>query len=192
MTEGALALARTIADLNACWEPHFAQQTVLNAIFRDHYPVVFNEWGRKGGKTDLISYFLWRKALTIPGGHYYFAPEQKQAKEIIWVSGRLQAFGPQEYLDGRPNETEMRIWFKNGSFIKVDGSDNFNAHRGTEPHSAVYDEFRDFRPEFHKVMGPNLSVYLAQLLICTTPPEPLELDHYDALLHGLEGYKKGA
>jgi hypothetical protein len=188
MTVEARQLAKIIGDLNARWTPHPTQQLVLNALFRDLAPVVFNESGRKWGKTDLICYFLWRRALTIPGGHYYFAPEQKQAKEILWASNRLQTFGPAGYIDGKPNETEMRIWLTNGSFIKVDGSDNFNAYRGIEPHSAVYDEFRDFRPEFHKVMGPNLAPHEAQLLICTTPPELLELDHYDGMLVGLENF----
>lgn len=148
--------------------------------------VVFCENGRKWGKTEEIAYFLWRRALTVPGGHYYFAPEQKQAKEIFWAAGRIQAFGPQQYLEGKPNDSEMRLRFSNGSFIKIDGSDNFNAYRGIEPHSAVYDEYRDFRPEFHKVMGPNLVVHKAPLLICSTPPELMDVPHYDSMKIGLE------
>ena len=131
--------------------------------------------------TEVLAYFLWRMALSVPGGHYYFAPEQKQAKEIIWASGRLQNFGPKEYIRSI-NNSEMRVTFTNGSYIKADGSDNFDAYRGIEPHSAVYDEFRDFRPEFHKAFGPNLGVFKAPLFIGTTPPEALELDHYDAMV----------
>lgn len=185
MTDSALYYAKVIGDLNARWTPHPDQQRILYALFALLEPLVFNESGRKFGKTEIIAYFLWRRALTVPGGHYYFAPEQKQAKEIFWATGRLQEFGPQEYLDGQPNNTEMRMRFTNGSFIKVDGSDNFNAYRGVEPHTAVYDEFRDFRPEFHKAMGPNLGVYKAPLLICSTPPEQMELEHYDAMKVGL-------
>lgn len=199
MTASAIALSQVIEDLNDLWTPHPTQQLVLNALFLDEYPVVFAENGRKWGKTEIIAYFLWRRALTIPGGHYYFAPEQKQAKEIFWATGRLQHFGPQWYLDGQPNNTEMRMRLVGPfgeSFIKVDGSDNFNAYRGIEPHSAVYDEFRDFRPEFHKVMGPNLAVHQAQLLICSTPPEPIEgdesVEHYDAMKIGLQVYKGAA
>lgn len=185
MTVDKESLARSHAEilgaLHAEWVPHAAQQNILRKVFVDLARVVFVELGRKAGKTEIIAYFLWRLALTRPGGYYYFAPEQKQAKEIIWASGRLQEFGPRSYLEGNPNNTEMRVRFRNGSFIKVDGSDNFNAYRGIEPHGAAYDEFRDFRPEFHRAMGPNLGVYLAPLLICGTPPEVMELEHYDAM-----------
>lgn len=180
----ALRLAKIIGDLNSRWQPHPAQQKILHSLFGLGEPVVFAECGRKFGKTEEISYFLWRRAMTVVGGHYYFAPEQKQAKEIIWANLRLQYFGPENYITGI-NNTEMRMTFGNGSFIKVDGSDNFNAYRGIEPHTAVYDEYRDFRPEFHQVMGPNLGVYKAPLLVCSTPPEQMELAHYDGMKVGL-------
>lgn len=186
MSEPALQLARIIGDLNADWEPHPTQRQVLNALFLHCFELVFCENGRKWGKTEVMSYFLWRRAMTIPGsGNYYFAPEQKQAKEIVWASKRMQLFGPQQYVDSI-NNTEMRITLANGAFIKCDGSDNYDAYRGIEPHSAVYDEFRDFRPEFHQAFEPNFSVYEAQLLVCTTPPEQMDLPPYDSMKLGLE------
>jgi hypothetical protein len=180
--EAALETAFILSQLaETGWRPHNAQEAILQRVFRDLARVTFVECGRKFGKTEVQCYFLWRNAMMRPGGHYYFAPEQKQAKEIVWASGRLQAFGPQSWIKS-VNNSEMRITLINGSFIKVDGSDNFNSYRGIEPHSAVYDEFRDFRPEFHKAFGPNLMVYNAPLLICGTPPEEQDLPHYDGLL----------
>src|SRR5690606_29797458 len=102
---------------------------------------------------------------------YYIAPFMKQAREIIWASRRLQAFGPKEYLAGEPNNTEMRVNFLNGSFIKVDGSENYEAYRGITPDIIIYDEFKDFRPEFHVAMEPNLASKQAPLVIAGTPPE---------------------
>lgn len=190
MTQAALQLAKVIADLNACWTPHGGQQPIIYAAFGAKEPVIFDESGRKKGKSEEIAYFLWRMALTTrPMGHYYFAPEQKQAKEIFWAANRIQTFGPQRYISDI-NNSEMRIRFKSGAFIKVDGSDNYNAYRGiSEVGSAVYDEYRDFRPEFHKAFGPNLAVHNAPLLICSTPPEGPEGDpaaeHYDSMKFGL-------
>lgn len=179
-----------IADLNACWTPHAGQQPVIYAAFGLKEPVIVDESGRKKGKSEEIAYFLWRMALTTrPMGHYYFAPEQKQAKEIFWAANRIQTFGPQSYITDI-NNSEMRIRFRNGAFIKVDGSDNFNAYRGiSEVGSAVYDEYRDFRPEFHRAFGPNLAVHSAPLLVCSTPPEAPEgseaAEHYDSMKMGL-------
>ena len=176
----ALETARVVQSLNAKWKPHEAQAQILRRVFRDKRPMTFVVCGRKFGKTEIIAYFLWRLALTRPGGYYYFVPELKQGREIVWVTNRLQTFGPQSEIESI-NETEMRIWLKNGSFIKVDGSDNYQARRGIEPHGCAYDEFKDFKPEFHAAMDPNLAVYEAPLLICGTPPETMTLEHYDAL-----------
>lgn len=98
----------------------------------------------------------------------------KQAKEIIWANGRIQRFmgsNSHKYLAKAPNNSEMRVNFKNGSFIKVDGSENYEAYRGITPHIIIYDEFKDFRPEFHVGMEPNLAAKEAPIIIAGTPPE---------------------
>lgn len=180
MTEQALQLARILSDLHANWQPHQAQIEIIRAIFGERKSVVMVECGRKFGKTELDAYFLWRLALTRPGEYYYFTPFQNQGREIVWANRRLQTFGPSKYIESI-NEAEMRIRFKNGSFIKVDGSDNFDKYRGPNPYGAVYDEFRDFRREFHPAFGPNLATHEAPLLINGTPPER-DIEHYDAML----------
>lgn len=178
--KAALTLAKILGDLNRNWTAHPAQHLILHAIFGQKKMVTMLECGRKFGKTEIDAYFLWRLALTNPGEYYFFTPLQNQAREVVWANRRLQNFGPAEYL-ADVNESEMRIKFKNGSFIKVDGSDNFDKYRGPNPKGAVYDEFRDFRPEFHPAFGPNLATYKAPLLINGTPPE-LDLPHYDGML----------
>lgn len=157
--------------INARWTPHAGQREIGRALFG-----AFNEvmavCGRNFGKTDFIIYALYRVALLNPGTqNYYFAPEQKQAREILWKSNRLQSFLP-EYFAGDPNETEMRIILEGGSFIKLDGSDNVDQYRGVKPEPGsliVYDEYKDFRREFHQAMDPNLQH--AKLLVMGTPPE---------------------
>lgn len=160
-----------MGELHALWEPHPTQKLPLHCVFAQMLMTVFIECGRKWGKSEIEAYILWRWALTRPGGYYYFAPYQKQAKEILWAPRRLQTFGPQQYIKGKPNNSEMRINFKNGSFIKVDGSDNFDAYRGINPHGVVNDEFKDFRPEFWVAMEPNLATHQAQAVFAGTSPE---------------------
>jgi hypothetical protein len=66
----------------------------------------------------------------------------------------------------------MRIPFKNGSFIKCDGSDNVNAYRGVKPRGLViFDEFKDFREEFYVAFDPNRAAYNSPLIIIGTPPD---------------------
>lgn len=65
----------------------------------------------------------------------------------------------------------MRITFTNGSFIKLDGSDNVDALRGIKPRGLiVYDELKDHKKEFLDAMEPNRARYNAPALYLGTPP----------------------
>lgn len=165
------AYARIIRDLNARFKPHSGQIKVGRALFQDQVKDIFVEAGRSWGKTYLMSYLLWRWAMLNPGSqNYYFAPYMKQAREIIWAPRILQNFGPREWI-GDENNTEMRIPFNNGSFIKADGSDNVNSYRGVKPNGLIiFDEFKDFREEFYDAFDPNRSAFNAPLIIIGTPP----------------------
>lgn len=158
-------------DLHEHWTPHAGQVKVGKELFTNGVKNIFIQCGRKWGKSEFCIYALWRHALLNPGSAcYYLAPQYKQAKEIIWAANRIQTFGPKKYIH-KINSVETRITLKNGSFIKVDGSDNYEAYRGITPDFVVYDEFKDFNPKFHVGMEPNLAVRAAPLLIIGTPPD---------------------
>jgi len=181
-----------------CWKPHDSQAKVKNGLFSKGSEKIFLECGRKFGKTDFLTYILYRFALLHPNSAcYYIAPYQKQAKELVWANNRLQNFffpnidpvtgvSPtgfnredsakiyeemKEKYGVSINNTEMRIRFGNGSFIKLDGADQYEAYRGVNPHIIVYDEWKDHHPKFHDAMDPNLATFNAPLVIVGTPPE---------------------
>ena len=166
--------ASILKDLHEVWTPHSGQIIIGQAIFIDGKEVVFANCGRKFGKTDIMNYCQYRAAMTTPNAAcYYIAPFAKQAREIIWSSNRIQQFlgkHADKYIERITND-DMRIRFKNGSFIKLDGADSYEAYRGINPHFIGYDEFKDHHPEFHKAMEPNLATFSAPLLIVGTPPE---------------------
>ena len=168
--EPTLQLAAVLRDLSAAWTPHPKQRVILNSVFQKLVPLTVIESGRKFGKSEIECYILWRWALCRPGQYYYFAPFSKQAREIIWASQRLQTFGPKHYIS-KISDQEMRITFTNGSFIKLDGTENYEAYRGVNPHGIVLDEFKDHRPEFWTAMEPNLATHSAQCVWAGTPPE---------------------
>lgn len=165
--------ALTLKALHDRWSPHAGQIRVGSPLISGKCSEIFVQAGRNFGKTELVCYLLWRWAQTFPGSeNYYFSPYMKQSREILWASGRLQQFGPRDWLEGDPNNTEMRLRFKNGSFIKLDGSDNVESYRGVKPKGlSVFDEFKDFRPEFYVAYEPNLVAHKAPLFIIGTPPE---------------------
>ena len=152
---------------------HPFQVKVARDVFVKKVKSVFVQTGRNWGKTELAAYCLWRYALSHPNSeNYYFSPFMKQSREIVWASHRIQNYGPGEFVEGKPNDTEMRIRFSNGSFIKIDGSDNVESYRGVKPRGlSVFDEFKDFRPEFYVAYEPNLAAHQAPLMILGTPPD---------------------
>lgn len=165
--------------------PHAGQVVVGQSLFYDNKTRVFVRCGRKFGKTWMEIYTLYRWAMTRPNGQfYYIAPFYNQASELIWKPGFLPNFlyNPQKGIDLRPkyiestHETDKRITFKNGSFIKLMGSDNYESGRGLTPDGAVYDEFKDHDYRFHEGFKDNLLPKKAPLLIVGTPPDTY--DHF--------------
>jgi len=68
------------------------------------------------------------------------------------------------------NNTDQRIMFNNGSFIKCDGSDNYEKARGYSATGlSAYDETKDFRKEFHVGFDPNRAITDAPLLAVGSP-----------------------
>lgn len=154
---------------------------------------MFISCGRKWGKTELVGYILWRHALLNPGSAcYYVGPEAVHARKILWDTRRIQRFlgkDTDKYLDksqGRTGvkEQEMKILLRNGSFIQVVGSDNYQVANGLTPHIAVYDEFKAFNHRWHTEFAPNRAAKAAPLVIIGTKPRPgnKNMDQYNEIL----------
>jgi len=163
--------AKIIQSLHAKWTPHQGQITIGKALFRDEKKNLFINAGRKFGKTELAIYILWRWALTHPQSNcYYITPSLKQGREIVWADPRILTLGDHSHIK-KINNFEMRLIFNNDSFIKIDGSENYQAHRGTRPSIVIFEEFKDHNPEFRNVMKPNLAVYNAPEIFIGTPDD---------------------
>jgi hypothetical protein len=167
--------ASALQDLHDVFAPHAGQIIVGKALFYHGCSQVFVQCGRKWGKTSFAIYACNRFSLTFPGSTcYYFAPFLKQAKEIIWANRSLQNFFPPEIKRKygiTENNSELRISFANGSFIKVEGADNYEAVAGFNPHFVVVDEIKDISPIFWETMEPNLVAHSAPVLFTGTPPD---------------------
>lgn len=180
--------SETITALHERWTPHTGQDPVIAAVFADEIKSHFIRCGRKWGKTEVALYLLWRIAQSFPGSPcYYFGPLQTQVREIVWTDPRMTTFGPRNWLlEGSRgvNETQMLMRFQNGSFIKLDGTDNYNKYRGVKYKIAVYDEYKDCDPRMRKAMRPNASVLDGTDVFMGSPPdikgtdyETLDLEH---------------
>lgn len=168
--------------LGQAWIPHSGQVKAGKALFGSNADLIYVECGRKFGKSEFAVYCCWMYALTRPNAEiYYLAPAVKQARELVWSNQRMQTCNTYqndfmkliEKIYGAPikvQNNEMRITLPNGSFIKVDGSDNYNTQRGLKPDFVVADEYRDFKKQWIEAVRPNMSVKKGKILFITTPP----------------------
>lgn len=121
--------------------------------------------------TEEVLYIATRWALSRPKQIIYLlCPERKQAKEIYWASRRVQDY-PHKSQVAEERDSELRLVFTNGSFICIDGSDNYKSLRGVKPNLVVYDEFQDHDRRVDEAMRPNLGSKKAPLIRIGTPPE---------------------
>lgn len=202
-------------EIHSYWSPHLGQAPIAKSLLRDWKRYVFLQCGRKFGKTDFAIYCMYMFAILFPNSQiYYIADTMKHAGELVWHSSRLQKFflNPKrmigesnemlehrrkvgielhhKYVD-KANNAEMRLKFKNGSFIKVDGAENYSNADGIEPDFMVYDEFKSHDYRFNEAMEPNLRVKKAPLLIVGTPPEELGT-YYEKIANSFKRLKYGS
>jgi len=101
---------------------------------------------------------MWEKV----GNYYYTFPTYSQGKKALW-EGRgsngvryLDHF-PKELLDGKPNDTEMKIKYRNGSIFQVIGVEDADKIVGTNPRGIVFSEYSLQNPKAWEYMRPILA-----------------------------------
>lgn len=166
--------------------PEEGQKTIGKAVLSGKYRLIFIQLGRQAGKTDLVTGLAWYTALLKPrSAIYYLCPKQKQANEVVWAKRRIQTMNAAtaldqdkikdftnygaKYIKGAKN-SESRLTWINDSFIKIDGSDNYDDYRGTTPDLLIFDEFRDFRPGAYDALKASTTTRKAPIVIISTAP----------------------
>lgn len=97
-------------------------------------------------------------ALTKPNSLYWvILPTYKQAKLAAWKMLKDKGFET-NYLAAKPNETELKLAFKNGSEIYLKGGDNPDSLRGGGLDGASLDEWALHNPTiWPEVIRPALA-----------------------------------
>lgn len=101
---------------------------------------------RRAGKDKLCINFVAREMFKRVGGYFYFFPTYNQGRKVLWDGRDRDGFAfldhfPRELRQGDPNNTEMKLWMKNGSMFQVVGSDNIDSIVGTNPVGCVFSEY---------------------------------------------------
>lgn len=75
------------------------------------------------------------------GVYYYFLPTYKQCKQVIWDS-LIKEHVPLEIVD-KINDSELAVYYKNGSIQRFAGCEDIDKHRGINPIDVVFDEYSE-------------------------------------------------
>jgi hypothetical protein len=98
----------------------------------------------------------------VVGNYYYFLPTYSQAKKVIWEGKTNDGtsfldFFPKQLIDGKPNDSELKVKFKNGSLFQLIGTDNIDSVVGTNPIGCVFSEFPLQDPKAWNFIRPILA-----------------------------------
>ncbi len=123
---------------------------------------------RRAGKTVATINHLIKDALLTPNSRFaYIAPTYKQAKNVAWDYLKYYS---QPIPHTKPNESELRIDYPNGSRIQLFGSENVDALRGMALWGGAQDESSQ-QPSnlFSEVISKCLADHLGYWIWLGTP-----------------------
>lgn len=100
---------------------------------------------RRFGKSIFMFNDMQRRALLKPGRYAIVCPEYKQARSIYWLGGIVGKYAVNAICK-KKNESDLIIYYKNGSILQFVGSDNYEPHRGAQFDWLGMDEFSDHDP----------------------------------------------
>ena len=98
-------------------------------------------WHRRCGKTKTVLNDQVRKALKTKGVYYYVMPTYKLVKQVIWDT-LVEEHIPEAVIL-RKNNSDLTIYYKNGSIHRFVGADDPDKHRGNNACDVVFDEFSE-------------------------------------------------
>lgn len=127
------------------WYPlreHPVQLDLIGAVDKGvRFPLV--PAGRRSGKTERFKRFIVKQANKIPGTYFAGAPTHNQAKKIFWQD--LKDLSLSSVLAKRPSESDLIIYFNNGSEIHVVGLDKPERFEGIPWTGGGIDEFANVK-----------------------------------------------
>lgn len=143
------------------YQPRSYQRPLWEA-FDSGFKRLVQIWHRRSGKdlTDLnlVVREMWQHV----GNYYYTFPTYSQGKKALWEGRgkdgtRYLDYFPKELLDGKPNDTDMKIKMKNGSLFQVIGVEDVDRIVGTNPRGVIYSEYSLQNPKAWEYMRPILA-----------------------------------
>lgn len=123
------------------FHPRPYQLTLLAAPQRFKIAVIH----RRGGKSKTALNGQIARTQLKKGVYYYFLPTYRQAKAVIWDE-LVKQHVPLEIVE-KINDSELAIYYKNGSIQRFVGCEDIDKHRGINPIDVVFDEYSEMNEQ---------------------------------------------
>lgn len=113
-------------------------------------------WHRRARKTTTAINEIVKQAHLRVGPYWHIFPTYGEAKNAIWRDPNM-LFGiiPKELI-AKVNESELVVYFKNGSYYQLIGADNADRLRGAGPFGVVFDEMDTQKNDVWPTVEPIL------------------------------------
>jgi hypothetical protein len=151
-------------SINPAYEQDFARwyplidHPVETALVNDDVRFKVVPAGRRSGKTERAKRFLVRKALKEPGAYFVAAPTRDQVKRIYWNDLKRLSFS--SVLPKQPSESDLIIYYPNGSTLSLIGLDQPQRMEGVFWTGGVIDEIADVKEgAWEENISPALDTY---------------------------------
>lgn len=131
---------------------------------------------RRWGKDEIVLSATCQLAHMRVGSYWHCLPEYAQGRKALWTAvnahtgkRRIYEAFPPEIIDGKPNDQEMFIRFKNGSTWQIIGSDRYDATVGAGVAGIAYSEWALANPSAWAYHRPMLEENNGWAAFITTP-----------------------
>lgn len=131
-------------------------------------------WHRRAGKDKTCINVCSKKMYERVGEYYYVFPTYNQGRKVLWdgidrEGKKFLDHFPSRQLDGKPNDTQMKLKYKNGSLFQIVGSDNINSIVGTNPVGLILSEYSLQNPAVWDYLRPILAENEGWAIFIFTP-----------------------
>ena len=156
------------------FEPRSYQREIIWQIEENNCKKALLIFPRRSGK-DIVAFNIGiRRAITSPSTVFYIFPTFTSARRIIWDAidneGHriLDWYCPDEIVS-KKNSSEMKIEFRNGSILRLVGSNNYDSLVGSNFQGAIFSEYALQDPNAYLYLSPIMVANGAFCLMCSTP-----------------------
>jgi len=118
---------------------------------------------RRAGKDILFWNLAIRQCIKKVCLVFYVLPTYSQARKCIWDAIAIDGtkfidYIPKQLIDGTPNQSEMKVRFRNGSILQCIGGDTYDTSLvGTNPSCIILSEYSLMPPDIFSFIRPILA-----------------------------------